>query len=146
MVTLRKSWRARKTGSNTYRRTSASVTGCCGSNERLSVFPMQQRKIMMRCSLLKDSSAFSIYLLQQDYKNSQKIPFCAAEVNKKGAASRSETQLPFSIQNPRNRSLISSSVSPPRSACPSTCIACATAAFHSSTLIFPRTFLCFSRL
>ena len=38
---------------------------------------------MMRCSLLKDSSAFSIYLLQQDYKNSQKIPFCDAEVNKK---------------------------------------------------------------
>lgn len=58
---------------------------------------MQQRKIMMRCSLLKDSSAFSIYLLQQDYKNSQKIPFCAAEVNKKGAASRSETQLPFIV-------------------------------------------------
>ena len=74
-----------------------------------------------------------------------RIRYYAAEVNKKGAASRSEMQLPFSIQNSRNRSLISSSVSSPRSACSSTCIACATAAFHSSTLIFPRTFLCFSR-
>ena len=66
--------------------------------------------------------------------------------NKKGAASRSETQLPFSIQNSRSRSFISSSVSSPRSACSRTCVACATAAFHSSALIFPRTFLCFSRL
>lgn len=72
--------------------------------------------------------------------------FCAAEVNKKGAASLFETQLLFSIQNFRNRSFISSSVSSPRSACSSTCIAFATAAFHSSALIFPRTFLCFSRL
>ena len=50
------------------------------------------------------------------------------------------------FQNFRNRSLISSSVNSPRSACSSTCIACATAVFHSSTPIFPRTFLCFSRL
>ena len=72
--------------------------------------------------------------------------FCTAENNKKGAASQSERQLPFSIQNSLNRSLISSSVCSPRSACSSTCIAFATAAFHSSAPIFPRTFLCFSRL
>ena len=64
----------------------------------------------------------------------------------KGSCFSTEKQLPFSIQSSRNRARISSSVSSPRSVCSRIRIAFATAAFHSSTLIFPRTFLCFNRL
>ena len=49
-------------------------------------------------------------------------------------------------QNVSNRAFISSSVSSPRSDISKIFIASATAAFHSSTLIFFRFFFCFNRL